>query len=234
MLSPAVAKPRPQHSESRALLGGIPTEISGGSALPVLATTIVRRGGTIFTQGEDGVDVHVIMSGTVKLARSVPGYGEVIVAVLGIGSMLGELSFVDDGLRESTATAVTDVVLRTLDPADLRNAVEERTEVAQAMLRQLSARLRRANDTVVDLIVSDVASRLIKTLFDLGERFGRRSVSGLHVGIEFNQTELAQMVGATRETVNKILSDFSARGWVLLEHHQIILLDTVRLARHIR
>lgn len=234
MLSATPVKARPQHSESRALLGGIATEAPSEAVLPVMATTIVRRGGTIFAQGDDGVDVHVIMSGTVKLARSVPKYGEVIVAVLGVGGMLGELSFVDDGLRESTATAVTDVVLRTLDPEDLRTAVAERPEVAQAMLRQLSARLRRANDTVVDLIVSDVASRLIKTLFDLGERFGRRSVSGLHVGIEFNQTELAQMVGASRETVNKILSDFSARGWLLLEHQQIILLDTVRLARHMR
>lgn len=199
-----------------------------------VVTTIVGRGAPIFTQDDVGTDVHVIVSGMVKLIRHVPKCGEVIVAVLGPGEMFGELAFIDDGPRESTAKSITDVVLRTYGAADLRSAVAEEPGVAAAMLKQLSARLRRTNDTVVDLTFCDVATRLIKILFELGTRFGRQSISGLHIDAELNQTELAQLVGASRETVNKVLSDFNSKGWLMLEHQQIILLDQDRLARYMR
>ena len=107
-------------------------------------------------------------------------------------------------------------------------------DVARGLLHQLAARLRRTNDVVADLVFSDVPGRVAKALLDLSTRFGRTAEDGVHVHHDLTQEELAQLVGASRETVNKALADFAARGWIRLEPRSVTLLDVERVERRAR
>jgi len=95
-------------------------------------------------------------------------------------------------------------------------------------------RLRRTNNALSDLVFSDVPGRVARALLDLGEKFGQQTPEGLNVTHDLTQEELAQLVGASRETVNKALADFAGRGWVRLESRSVLLLDQERLARRAR
>ena len=96
---------------------------------------------------------------------------------------------------------------------------------------RLAQRLRRTNEAVGDLVFSDVPGRVAKALIDLGQRFGTQKDDGLHVNHDLTQEELAQLVGASRETVNKALADFAGRGWLRLEARAVVILDFERLSK---
>jgi len=102
------------------------------------------------------------------------------------------------------------------------------------MLMALARRLRRTNENLADLVFSDVPGRVAKALLDLSERFGNPTDEGLRVAHDLTQEELAQLVGASRETVNKALADFAARGWLRLDQRAVVLLDIERLRRRAR
>jgi CRP-like cAMP-binding protein len=148
--------------------------------------------------------------------------------------MFGELSLFDPGPRTATATALTDATVLGLGHAALRPWLTGRPEVAEALLQALAQRLRRTNEALSDLVFSDVPGRVAKALLDLGERFGQSMPDGLHVTHDMTQEELAQLVGASRETVNKALADFASRGWLRLESRSVVLLDVERLQRRAR
>jgi CRP-like cAMP-binding protein len=103
--------------------------------------------------------------------------------------------------------------------------------VAEALLRALAQRLRRTNEAMSDLVFSDVPGRVAKALLDLSEKFGKPTTDGVLVAHDLTQEELAQLVGASRETVNKALADFAQRGWLRIEARAVVLLDVPRLAR---
>ena len=99
------------------------------------------------------------------------------------------------------------------------------------MAAQVTFEARTLNDAMADLVFSDVPGRVAKALLDLGEKFGESSPEGLAVTHDLTQEELAQLVGASRETVNKALADFASRGWLQLESRSVVLLDVERLRR---
>jgi CRP/FNR family transcriptional regulator, cyclic AMP receptor protein len=101
-------------------------------------------------------------------------------------------------------------------------------------LQALAQRLRRTNDVLADLVFSDVPSRVAKALLGLADRFGQPTAEGIHVAHDLTQEELAQLVGASRETVNKALADFSARGWLRIESRAVVILDAEGLSRRAR
>ena len=158
-----------------------------------------------------------------KLGRTSSDGRENLLAILGPGQMFGELSLFDPGPRSATVTAVTDADFASLSHDDLLRWLEGRPVVARGLLAQLAGRLRKANDVVADLVFSDVPGRVAKALLDLADRFGRTADDGVHVHHDLTQEELAQLVGASRETVNKALADFASRGWLRLEPRSVVI-----------
>ena len=194
-------------------------------------TLAFRRGEEIFREGAPGDRLYVIAEGKVKLGHTAPDGREHLLAILGPGEILGEISLYDPGKRTATATALATTELIELQHADLLQVIDERPELSQHLLRSLAQRLRRTNDKLADLIFSDVPGRVAKALLDLGRQFGEQTDSGLRVTHDLTQEELAQLVGATRETVNKALAEFSSRGWLQLQGRTVILLDVEKLTR---
>ena len=199
-----------------------------------MAEMRVQRGGIIFAVGEAGERMYVVLDGKVKLGQTSPDGRESLLAVLGPGEVFGELSLFDPGPRTATATAVTDTVVVGLGHADLRPWLTGRPEVAESLLQALAQRLRRTNEALADLVFSDVPGRVAKQLLDLADKFGQPGPDGVLVHHDLTQEELAQLVGASRETVNKALADFTQRGWVEVDQRQVLLIDMERLARRAR
>ena len=102
------------------------------------------------------------------------------------------------------------------------------------LLAALARRLRRTNENLADLVFTDVPGRVAKALLELSQRFGRPVEEGVMVAHDLTQEELAQLVGASRETVNKALADFASRGWLRLEARAVLLQDVERLQRRAR
>ncbi len=202
--------------------------------LDSMEETQLPRGEVLFREGDAGDRVFVVIEGKVKLGRQSADGRENLLAILGPGQMFGELSLFDPGPRSATVTAVTDSVLWWLSHERLLAWLDGRPEVARGMLSQLASRLRRANDIVADLVFSDVPGRVAKALLELSRRFGAPAEGGIRVAHDLTQEELAQLVGASRETVNKALADFSSRGWIRLEQRSVVLLDVDRLRRRAR
>ncbi len=98
----------------------------------------------------------------------------------------------------------------------------------------LARRLRRTNDALADLIFTDVPGRVAKNLLQMAGRFGTRDGGVLRVTHDLTQEELAQLVGASRETVNKALADFASRGWLRLEPRSVVIHDVERMRRRAR
>lgn len=194
----------------------------------------IERGDVLFEEGEPGDRLYVITSGKVKLGRKSPDGRENLLAILGPGEMFGELSLFDPGARTTTATAVAGTDLVALSHPELSEFVSGRPDVAMKLLGSIARRLRRTNEALGDLVFTDVPGRVAKALLDLSDRFGRPVDDGTLVAHDLTQEELAQLVGASRETVNKALADFASRGWVKLEARAVTILDVERLQRRAR
>jgi CRP/FNR family cyclic AMP-dependent transcriptional regulator len=210
-------------------------DAEGAAALRAsLKETAVPKGDVLFHEGEPGDRMYVILDGKVKLGQTSSDGRETLLGVLGPGEMFGELSLFDPGQRTSTATALTDCTVLGMGNEQLKPWLAGRPEVAAALLQALARRLRRTNEAMADLVFSDVPGRVAKALMDLGEKFGTVTPEGLMVTHDMTQEELAQLVGASRETVNKALADFAQRGWIRLESRQVLILDVERLGRRAR
>ncbi len=191
----------------------------------------LARGQALFNEGDPGDRLYVVTAGKIKLGRTSPDGRENLLAVMGPGEMFGELSLFDPGPRTATATAITAATLRGLGNAALQPWLTEHPEVAAQLLAALARRLRRTNEAMADLVFSDVPGRVAKALLDLAKKFGVEADDGLRVTHDLTQEELAQLVGASRETVNKALADFAGRGFLRLEGRGVVILDLDRLRR---
>ena len=197
-------------------------------------TVKIAKGSILFKEGDDGEHLYVIVDGKLKLGTSSGDGRENLLSILGPGEMFGELSLFDPGPRTSTATAVTDAKLLSLSHEKVIPWLRQNPEVSLQLLTRLSQRLRRTNEAVGDLVFSDVPGRVAKALIDLGDRFGKTTPEGLLVNHDLTQEELAQLVGASRETVNKALADFAGRGWLKLDGRSVLIADVDRLSKRSR
>lgn len=194
----------------------------------------LARGQVVFSEGDAGDRLYVIVDGKIKLGTSSSDGRESLLAILGPGEMFGELSLFDPGPRTATATALTETTLLGLGHDALGPWLNGRPGVAQALLKALSQRLRRTNENLSDLVFSDVPGRVAKALLDLNEKFGEKRTDGSYVEHDLTQEELAQLVGASRETVNKALADFVQRNWIKLEPRAVLILELDRLQKRAR
>jgi CRP-like cAMP-binding protein len=197
-------------------------------------TVKIAKGSILFKEGDDGEHLYVIVEGKIKLGTSSGDGRENLLSILGPGERFGELSLFDPGPRTSSATAVTDAKVLSLSHGKVIPWLKQNPDVALQLLARLAQRLRRTNEAVGDLVFSDVPGRVAKALIDLGDRFGKTNAEGLLVNHDLTQEELAQLVGASRETVNKALADFAGRGWLKLDGRSVLITDVDRLSKRSR
>lgn len=206
--------------------------------LPYFERHTYAKGEYIFYEGDTDTHMHIIERGRIKLIRESYDSRVQLLSISGAGEIAGEIPVFDPNGGPRTASAVSMVNQTTtlsLTSEVLFSWLDEHPRVAVNMLQVLANRMRHNNERISDLVFMDVPARLAKTLLDLSMRFGKPSVQGLIVPHDLTQEELAQLVGTSRETVNKALMDFTNRGWIAREGRTIIIYQPGKLilrARH--
>ena len=206
-------------------------EADSDAVIASMTKVKVSKGNTLFREGDTGDKLYIVLEGKLKLGTSSPDGRENLLSILGPSEMFGELSLFDPEPRTSTATAVTDARVAALAHDQVIGLVTQHPQVSLELLRRLAQRFRRSNEVLADLVFADVPGRVAKAIVDLGTRFGVQKDDGLYVNHDLTQEELAQLVGASRETVNKALADFASRGWVRLEPRAVVVIDQERIRK---
>ena len=192
-----------------------------------------ERGAVIFRQGEDGDALYLVNDGAVKISCLSPDGREVVLAVMGPGQVFGELSLFDKGVRTADATAMEDTVALALSHEEFRPFLIEHPTVSIQLLEVLAGRLRETGEALQDVIFSDVPGRLAKRLLDLSAKYGTSDPEGVLIDLQLTQEELAQMVGAARESVNKAVASFVSRGWLAMRGRRYVVTDEHALRRRV-
>jgi len=148
----------------------------------------------------------------------------VILSVLGDGGFFGEMALLDDEPRSAHVIAMTDAVLWQLRREDFRNRLRSSPEVSIALLREISRRLRRADETIASLALLDVNGRIAHLLLELAREEG-----GVRIGRKLTHATIAQMVGASRETVSRTMRSLVLRGVISVNRREITLNDLTAL-----
>lgn len=166
-----------------------------------------RRGDHIFQKGDPATQLYVVFSGRIAIVAKASTGQESVLTVLGPGALFGEMSMFDGGVRSANARALTTVHLIAVDFDDVREVLAHRPEVLWAVVRILARRLRATDEALADAMFLDVTGRTAKRLLQIA---GRDDEFSLPV----TQEELAAMVGASRERVNKAIATFVRLGWL--------------------
>lgn len=187
-----------------------------------------REGDMIVREGDPGDALYVVLEGRARILVSSSLGDEATVADLGPGDCIGEFSVLDGLPRSATAVATTDVRTLGISREDFREWLEARPAAAFALLEELSMRLRRANQGLADQLFLGLSQRLARKLVSLAQS-GGTPVSEGEVRVRVTQAELASMLGVTRESVNKELQQFAARGWLRTARGAITISDVQAL-----
>ncbi|ARP99793.1 Crp/Fnr family transcriptional regulator [Pseudorhodoplanes sinuspersici] len=179
------------------------------------------HGTTIFSKGDAGSSLFVILEGQVKVISFSPLGKNAVFNVLSAGDIFGEIALLDGGERTADVTAVTDCKLMVIERRDFLPLVHGRPDIAQKLIEVLCARLRNTSRQVEEVMFLDLAARLAKALIRL---LPPNSKSG-HNKLMLTQNEIAQIVGASRESTNKQLREWEEKKWVRLERGGLIVLS---------
>jgi CRP/FNR family transcriptional regulator/CRP/FNR family cyclic AMP-dependent transcriptional regulator len=205
------------------------------ACLACLRVRRFRRDETVFHQGDAGDALHVIASGAVKVVLPSPDAGEpAILAALGPGDFFGELALLDGDPHSASVIALEPTETLVLGRADFERLFETEPGLRRALAASLARHLRRLTGHVEALHFLDLRERLALRIAELaadeaGEA-GASRTGEVHLDRHYTQSELAGMVGGSRESVNRILAEFVARGLIRFERDTLVVPDIGRLA----
>jgi CRP/FNR family cyclic AMP-dependent transcriptional regulator len=184
--------------------------------------TTLKRGATIFSKGDPGNSLVAVISGTVKISVSSAGGRSAILNLIGAGETFGEIAVLDGQDRTADATANTDCELFVIDRREFLPFVRSHPALAMKFIELLCTRIRWTSDQVEQVILQNLPGRLASALIRLTEKH-KLTPQGRSIAI--TQQEISEMVGMTRESINKQLRVWATRSWVRLEHGSIVVLQ---------
>lgn len=189
----------------------------------------------IYLRGDAGTAFYVIVSGKVKIALTSPEGKELILRRFGPGDFHGELALLDDEPRSADAIATEPCVLLVLQRDAFRQFLADHPSVATRLLSTVSKYLRSNAELIQDATFLDVPARLARVLLDLAAEPGSTALPppGTVIPDRMKQVELASLVGATRESINKWLGSFEKQGLINYDKGQITLLRPAGLKQRI-
>jgi len=182
----------------------------------------LKRGASICSKGDPGNSLIAVVSGTVKISVSSPDGRSAILNLIGPGEIVGEVAVLDGQARTADVTANTNCEIFVIDRREFLPFVRSQPALAMKFIELLCARLRWTSDQVEQVILQDLPGRLASALIRLTEKH-KLAQGGRTIAI--TQQEISEMVGMTRESINKQLRAWAARNWVRLEHGAIVVLD---------
>jgi len=222
----------------RSVLAGV-TLFAGLAAeeLAGLAAHLHRRryakGQVVFVQGDPGTSLYVIEEGRVRISRVSPDGRELVLAVLGPGDFFGEMSLLDGEPRSADAAAQDDCQLLLLPREGFLRFVERHPQMALRLLAVVSRRLRYTDQVAEDVAFLDVPARLARALITLAGCQDEPAEEAVAVPGRLTQAELAGMVGATRESINRWLAFYQRKGLIQCRQGRITILRPAELRKRV-
>ena len=202
-----------------ALLKKIPIFSSlSESDLKKLALVATRRyvkaGGVVFYEEDAAEHLFVIEQGEIKITMLGEGDREVILSLFGTGECFGELALLDEAPRSATVVAMSDTTLLAISRADFHQYLLQNPQVALHLLKLLAGRLRKSTHRIESLVLLDVFGRVARLLLEMANDNGEKQPDGALAFVKPTQQDLASMVGASRETVSRVLKELSSAGLI--------------------
>jgi CRP/FNR family cyclic AMP-dependent transcriptional regulator len=199
-----------------ALFRGVPAQELERLA-PLLHERGFPAGASVLTAEQPGEAVYVLLRGSVKVHLLTPDGAEVILAVLGNGEVVGEMSLADSLGRSASVTTLEESAFLWIDRATFRSGIERSPVLARNLADILSRRMRLANAHLLSLAALDVPGRVASQILSLSREYGEETEEGVRVPIRFTQSDLAALVGASRVRVNQALGYLRKRGLISLD-----------------
>ena len=168
----------------------------------------------VVREGDGGGALFVVLSGYTKAVTSGAGGQELLLSIMGPNEVFGELSLLDGQPRSASVIAVESAELATLEREPFERMLEGTPRLAIQLLGVLSQRVRSLSKRYENVASMDVRSRLAEVLVVLADKHGKSVDAGIQIPVKLSQQDLGSMIGTSRESVNKVLSDW-IRGGVL-------------------
>ena len=185
-----------------------------------------RKGQLLFVENDPGESLIVLRRGAVVVFRTAPTGERAVLAVVRPPGVLGEVSLLDASTRSLSAEAIEDCSALALSRAAFMELVHSNPRILDAVMRSLGALIRRLTEQNADYVFLDLPGRVAKTLVRLAGDSQAPMVT-----IELNQSQLAEMAGGSRQSVNQAIGSFATRGWLRTEGRKIVLTDLAALRR---
>ena len=197
------------------------------SLISVASRRKYPKDGVIFFEHDVGDALFMILSGRVKVTILSDDGREIILAMLSDSDFFGEMSLLDDEPRSATAIALQETEIVVLHQRDFLSIVEKRPRVLINLLSVLSSRLRKANRQIGNLALHDVYGRVARILLEMASEDGTRQPDGRVTFRRPTHQEIANMIGATRETVSRMISDLRRQGYIEISGKNVIVQDVL-------
>ncbi|MDO9528837.1 MAG: Crp/Fnr family transcriptional regulator [Syntrophales bacterium] len=191
----------------------------------------LKKGETLFRKGDDGTSLYIVKEGRIKIVLPSEMGDEAVLAVFSAGDFFGEMALMDGMPRSADAVALEPSELLALNRNDFITFLGNNEKAMQAILSHLSMRLRKTDDSLEDAYFLNISARFAKKLVELAKTHGERDGDIIQIGLRLSQKDLASMIGATRESVNKELRVLREKGLVSTEKGTLRILDLARLER---
>jgi CRP/FNR family cyclic AMP-dependent transcriptional regulator len=183
-----------------------------------------RRGEILFHEGDPGDTLLIVVSGQVKVVLTAPDGEEAVVALFGPGDFFGDLSLFDGRPRSASVVALEPTETLVLHRNDFQAFLRAHPSVTSEMFTVLAGRIRRLDEQIKQTYFLDLPIRLAYKLLELAADKGRKTSEGIRIEIPLTQSDLAGMVGASRQRVNRVLADLQDKNIIRLERRGLTIL----------
>jgi len=184
---------------------------------------------TIFREGDPGQTFYLILSGSVAVVRIAPDGRETILSILKERDFFGEMSVFDTSVRAASVRTMTDVEVGVIERDDFLGLIDKTPRIGRLLVIALSERLRAANKLIAATTSQDIRARLASLLLNLMQNFGEPVSSGTRISLRLTNQEMANMIGTTRETVNRTLNRFWDERIIDMRTAHVIIVEPDKL-----
>jgi CRP-like cAMP-binding protein len=223
-------------SQKRELLGNVPLFAGLASAeidaiVPVSRTVSLKKREQLFHKGDEGTQVYVVISGKLKALTTSSEGDDVVFSIMGPGEVFGEVALLGGTKRTATVSAIDACELLCIDRRDFMAFLKSHPEVAIKLLTVLAQRMKSVSEFVEDSLFLNLPLRLAKKLLGLARIYGQKTESGIRVDLKLSQEEWGDLVGATRESINKQVRAWTEQGLISMDRGCIVLHRTADLEK---
>jgi len=204
------------------LFSGLSEETRAGMA-SMLRPVNIKKKSFIYNMGDSAEKIYILKEGRIKITRLTEDGKELTIDILEPGDIFGEMAIAGESERETSAEALEDSFICAIAKLDFERFIAENPGLSLGITKLFGSRLRKVESRLENLIFHDVRSRLLSLFSDLGEKYGEDTPRGKKITIHLSHQEIANLIGATRETVTLELNNLRREGKLDMEGKEFIL-----------